>query len=266
MAEKKTRRGMAELLAEQRAKLGESTVSAPEVTFQPPEPEPAATPPAPAALPEPVDADDTGPLTAFDRKNLATCEAAIDTLRTAFWAAGKALNVIRAARLYRETHDTFEDYLRERWEMSTSQAYRLIEAWPLAERLSPIGDTLNEAQVRELLPFANWRGSDAAETVYRTITEADGVKVTAAVIRGALRVLPEDREFDTDKAVEQIRAYLAGELKPAPAAPADPGEQVEKVRATIRRINVKRLRNIEPEARRELAEELHALADELAAE
>lgn len=35
--------------------------------------------------------------------------------------------------------------------MSRSPAYRLIDAWPLAERLSPMGDKLNERQVRELL-------------------------------------------------------------------------------------------------------------------
>jgi hypothetical protein len=37
--------------------------------------------------------------------------------------------------------------------MSRSPAYRLIDAWPLAERLSPMGDKLNERQVRKLLPL-----------------------------------------------------------------------------------------------------------------
>src|SRR6266536_3079623 len=45
---------------------------------------------------------------------LAACEAALDNLRVAFWAAGKALQVIRDARLYRSTHATFEDYAEQR--------------------------------------------------------------------------------------------------------------------------------------------------------
>src|SRR5438309_439896 len=81
-----------------------------------------------------------------EQADLATCEAALDNLRVAFWAAGKALQVIRDARLYRDTHATFEDYVEQRWDMARSPAYRLIDAWPLAERLSPMGDKLNERQ------------------------------------------------------------------------------------------------------------------------
>ena len=40
----------------------------------------------------------------------------------------------------------------QQWDLSCPQAYRLIDAWPLAERLSPMEDKLNERQVRELLP------------------------------------------------------------------------------------------------------------------
>jgi hypothetical protein len=80
-----------------------------------------------------------------EREELANCEAAIDTLRTAFWVAGQALRTVRAAKLYRETHATLEEYVADRWDMSRAQAYRLMEAAPFAERLSPIEDTrLNE--------------------------------------------------------------------------------------------------------------------------
>lgn len=223
-------------------------------------------PAAPVELPEPREASGDSPaLSGTERQDLATCEAAIDTLRTAFAAAGKALQVIRAGKLYRETHATFEGYLADRWEMSTSQAYRLIEVWPLAERLSPMGDKLNERQVRELLPFAGWRGFDAAELVYRTIVETDGVKVTAGVIKGAVSVLPEDAEFDREQAVAQIRAYLAGELQPATPAVVDPGVQVERFRAGLRRFKVEQVRAAGPEAVRELAGELRELAERLEA-
>ena len=251
------RRSMADILAEQRAKLGEPLTVAPEATFQPP----AAPPAVRRPMLSEVD-HDTPQLHEVEREELANCEKAIDTLRTAFWVAGQALRTVRAARLYRETHSTFEEYVADRWEMSRPQAYRLMDAAPLAERLSPIGDTrLNEAQVRELMPVAAARGNDAAEVVYRTIVEADGVKVTAGVIRGAVRVLPEDGAFDQDEAVARIRAYLAGEVQPPAAEPLDPGERVERFRAGLRRIKVDEVRAAGPEAVRELAGELRALAD-----
>lgn len=46
----------------------------------------------------------------------------------AFVAAGAALSAIRDAKLYRETHATFEGYCQERWGLSRPRAYQLIEA------------------------------------------------------------------------------------------------------------------------------------------
>jgi hypothetical protein len=206
---------------------------------------------------------ESGPLAEAEHADLAACEAALDRLRLAFAAAGKALQVIRDARLYRETHNTFEEYVAERWDMSRASAYRLIDAWPLAEALSPIGDTkLNEGQIRELLPVADRHGQDAAITVYRTIAETDGVRVTAAIIKGAVRVVLPGNRFDPARAAEQIRAYLAGEVTPAlPVVSA--GEQVERVRAQIRRIKVDVIRAAGHEVATELAAELRQLADEM---
>jgi hypothetical protein len=95
---------------------------------------------SPGSLPDPYTADDDGgQLSDREQADLGACEAALDNLRVAFWAAGKALQVIRDARLYRGTHATFEDYVEQQWDMSRPQAYRLVDAWPLAERLSPMG-------------------------------------------------------------------------------------------------------------------------------
>jgi len=91
------------------------------------------------------------------------------------------------------------------------RAYRLIEAWPLAERLSPIGGTLNESQIRELLPLAGRHGQDAAVTVYRTVTETDGVQVTAALLRQVVGVLPADHFDPADAADASADDALFGE-------------------------------------------------------
>lgn len=229
----------------------------------------------PMALPAPYEAISDSPnLVDVERSDLAACEAAIDSLRVAFWAAGKALQVVRDARLYRGTHATFEDYVEERWQMGRAYAYRLIQAWPVAEALSPIGDNvINEGQVRELLPVASKHGTDAAVTVYQTVAEADGVRVTADVLKGAVRALPRG-EFDPGQAVEQIRAYLAslgGEAAPA-VPPATSGVEAftveaNKVRKILRRVVAEEvLRNAateNPQQVREVVAELRALLDQL---
>lgn len=226
------------------------------------------------ALPEPYEAlSDSPNLVDVERDDLAACEAAIDHLRVAFWAAGKALQVIRDAQLYRATHATFEDYLEERWQMKTSQAYRLIQAWPLAEILSPIGDKIiNEGQVRELLPLAGRHGKDAAVTVYQTVAEADGVRVTAAVLKGAVEVLPKEH-FDSAQAVEQIRAYLAQYLDDSEEAGGEgpaPGEvfahEAQRLQRAWRRVlkrNVfRQAAHQDPEEIRKFFSEFRSLIDE----
>ncbi len=225
------RRSMEEFLQQQRAMEADDDDARP--------PAAAARPVviSPGSLPDPYTAAADGRLSDREQADLATCEAALDNLRVAFWAAGKALQVIRDARLYRDTHATFEDYVEQRWDMSRPQAYRLIDAWPLAERLSPMGD-INERQVRELLPLAGHHGQDAAVTVYRTVAEADGIQVTAAVLHGAVSILPADR-FDPAEAAAQIRAYLTGNPGRQPRHNASAVEaftaQAEKMLRTLQR-------------------------------
>jgi len=70
-----------------------------------------------------------------------------------FFEIGKALKEIRDSRLYKLTlFETFEAYARARWDMGSSQVYRLIDAYKVVNNLSPNGDTLpnNEAQARPL--------------------------------------------------------------------------------------------------------------------
>lgn len=86
-------------------------------------------------------------------KRLAHLEAVIKKYRRDFYAVGKALKEIRDNRHYHSlSFKNFESYVRVRWDMGRSHAYRLIEAFMVMENLSPIGEELpqNEAQVRPL--------------------------------------------------------------------------------------------------------------------
>lgn len=161
---------------------------------------------------------DSPTLIGEEQDSLAQCEAAVETLKGAFWAAGKALHIIRDARLYRETHKNFNDYCEDRWGMNREYADKLIRTWPIAEALikrqgngevTPIGvKKLNQAQMWELVPAADSWDVDAATFVYDTVLEVNGEEVTAAVLKGAVKALPKSDEFDKKAAKDKIVDYI----------------------------------------------------------
>lgn len=140
-------------------------------------------------VPDPYESTSTSDLSDIERSHLEICEQAIGQLQSALTTAGKALATVNSARLYRETHGTFEQYVEERWGMKRSHAYRMIDAWPIAAALSPIGD-INEAQVRELVPVAKRHGMETAVTVYSEVHSRNGGRVTAAQLHDAVKILP----------------------------------------------------------------------------
>ncbi len=86
-------------------------------------------------------------------QRLAQLEAVIKNYRQDFYSVGKALKEIRDGRHYHKlSFKSFESYVRIRWDMGRSHAYRLIEAFCVIDNLSPIGELLpkNEAQARPL--------------------------------------------------------------------------------------------------------------------
>lgn len=132
----------------------------------------------------------TDSLTEADRFSLEQNEDIIAAGLKTFVDVGRALADIRGARLYRETHDSFEAYCDQRWNLSRPRAYQLIDAAATVGALSTNVDTplpKNEGQAREL------RGLDpepAAEAM-RTAHETTGGKVTAKDIRVAVTNLIE---------------------------------------------------------------------------
>jgi ribonuclease HI len=99
-------------------------------------------------------ANDDAPLalTSAESSRLADLERLIEKGLKTFIEVGSALFEIRDSRLYRNTHDSFESYLRERWNMSRQRAHQLIDASEVARNLSTVVDTVptNERQMRPL--------------------------------------------------------------------------------------------------------------------
>ena len=90
---------------------------------------------------------------------------------------------IRDGRLYRETHDTFEDYCRKRWDMTRQRAHQFIEAAEVRDVLSTNVDILpvNEAQSRPLAPLA----PEQQRAAWNEAVTASGGSPTAALVLAA---------------------------------------------------------------------------------
>ncbi|MGV9675013.1 hypothetical protein ACWDSJ_07020 [Nocardia sp. NPDC003482] len=219
----------------------------------PPAPDPASNV-LTMPLPDPGD----GPLSEHEQAQLSDCETSIGTLRLAFWAAGRALQIVRDGRLYRDAYATFDDYVEQRWDMQRSYAHKLIRAWPLAARLHPMAPGINEGQIRELLPVAAEHGEEAAVTLYATLAAGES-KVTAGKIREAIAVLPD--RFDREQAVARLQSWLRGELPEVAAAdrPVDLFSSVESRLVALGRRVVKSSGE-DPDAAREFAAKLRDLA------
>ena len=125
--------------------------------------------------------EDMQVLTAIEATTLDDLEQVVEKGLASFVEVGKALERIRDRRLYRATHGTFEDYLRERWKISRAHAYRQIEAATVAAALSPVGDIPTERVARELAPLKD--DPEKMRKALQETVEQHGPKPTAKQVR-----------------------------------------------------------------------------------
>ena len=126
------------------------------------------------------------PLSAEEQDELAIHEVIIKEGIATFWDVGRSLFTIREKRLYRETHETFEAYCREKWNISRQHAYRLIEATDVFENVSPVGVIANERQARALAHYKK----DVQKVVWQMAqTTAPAGNVSASHIKAVGEVL-----------------------------------------------------------------------------
>lgn len=121
------------------------------------------------------------PLSAMEASALTHAEAKIEQGLQTFVEVGQALAEIRDSRLYRESHSTFEDYCRDRWNLDRTRAYDIINAAETTVAVSEISDItpVNEGQAKAL------RGLDTpvAAKVMTDAHESTNGNVTAKAIR-----------------------------------------------------------------------------------
>lgn len=152
-------------------------------------------------------------------------EKVIEQGLASFIDVGCALIAIKAGAKYRAAgYGTFEDYCRDRWDISRPQAYRLISAASIAGdliELSPIGDTptpTNEAQVR---PLAAVPAEERAEVWADAVDAADGGQPTAKQVEAAAAKRRPPKKEHPAPYSDPILAAIANHL-PDEGAVLDP--------------------------------------------
>lgn len=107
-------------------------------------------------------------LTPSEKAELDQCEAAVVEHLRSFVIVGENLARIRDNRLHRETHSDFGAYCRERYGITRSRSYQLIDAYAVSgivKKVSTVVDTLSERQLRPLAKLRDPSGCIDAESV-----------------------------------------------------------------------------------------------------
>ena len=119
-------------------------------------------------------------LTITENQRLTQLEDVVSVNLRAFYEVGSALLEIRESRLYRNTHETFEDYCKERWDMTRMYAHYLIESKAVIDNLQNVNNCLqipvNESQARPLTRLAAPLQIEAWKKAVETAPEG---KITA---------------------------------------------------------------------------------------
>lgn len=140
-------------------------------------------------------------LNAVERSRLDELESVIRRGLQSFIEAGEALTEVRESKLYRDSHNTFEEYCRDRWSISDSRARQLVAAAETVTTVTVAGlpAPSNEAQARELAPLRE--EPEKLRATWAEANRATGGKPTAAAVR---------------QAREQIAPRLVPPVRPAP--------------------------------------------------
>lgn len=124
------------------------------------------------------------------------------TVQQAFFVAGKALRLLRDNRLYRETHATFEFYVRDRFDYTRAAAYYLIKSSVVYENLEcqQFVDTntstsilpTKESQCRPLAKLSPERQREVWQTA---VDKAEGKVPSARIIKKIINQSNSDSDI-----------------------------------------------------------------------
>lgn len=130
----------------------------------------------------------TAAISITESSRLEKLEAVIQRGLSNFVEVGEALLEIRDGKLYRESHATFEDYCRDKWNMAQQSATRFMRAAETVTALKsePIGSLpLTESQARPLTALEPEAQREAWEAAQEAAA-AEGKPLAARHVEAAV--------------------------------------------------------------------------------
>lgn len=147
------------------------------------------------------------PLNSLERTNLRRCEKIIENGCKTFVDVGRALAEVRDSELYRETHQSFSGYCKDKWGFTRQRAYQYIKGAEVSTECQQIVDTsslgspdapvlepalpINEAQARELGRLPKEQQANAWAD---SLDAAGGEQPTAEQVREVVETYAADNE------------------------------------------------------------------------
>lgn len=128
-----------------------------------------------------------------------------------FIEAGIALVAIKADREYRlDGYSSFEDYCRDRWQISRPRAYQLVVAASIAEELSTLVDTPAPQSERQVRPLTLLKSDDDKREAWaEAVDHAEGGQPTAAQVEQAVAKRQPPRPLTADERAAEDDHYRA---------------------------------------------------------
>ena len=140
----------------------------------------------------------TQELTTREQQILKSCEEIINQGLETFYVVGRALMTIRDERLFRVEYSSFDEYCRERWDLTRRHGDRCIRATHVVDHISPTAVMpTREALVRPLLRLPQVRWKEAWEEAVATAAAQHqrlGAKHVEAVVDGT-PIGPRPRDY-----------------------------------------------------------------------
>lgn len=136
---------------------------------------------------------------------LAKHEAVIERGMRTTIEVGLAMKAIRDNRLYAEEYDSFESYVKHRWEFSRPRAYQLIEAAEVDANLSTVVDKHHRPQIESQLREVAKAPIEQQAEVVRKVAERAAEENRKPTARDYKKVVGELLlEESEEKSVEPI--------------------------------------------------------------
>lgn len=152
-------------------------------------------------------------------QHLEELEKVVENGILTFVDVGLALMEIRDKRLYRQSFNTFEQYVRDRWNMSHQHAYRLIKAYGIVENLQ-VGDGTTPVSEREIRPLSRLEPQQQREVWRAAVASAPNNAPTAGHVqrlvdemypKPPIVIPPSQTESDIDHAIPYDDTVDVGE-------------------------------------------------------